>query len=66
MKDEEIINISKGSKRSIFLKLRTNLKEPCNSCKFKWICGGCRAVAYYSTGDFHEKDPLCFLYHPKK
>ncbi len=31
----------------------------CGSCQYVRVCGGCRARAYYATGDYVADDPLC-------
>ncbi|MFH0812134.1 MAG: heme b synthase [Pseudomonadota bacterium] len=31
----------------------------CKVCKFVRVCGGCRARAYYATGNYLAEDPLC-------
>ncbi len=36
--------------------------EKCGSCRYKYICGGCRGRAYAHSGDYLGDDPLCFLY----
>lgn len=36
--------------------------EPCASCKWNNICGGCRAKALYMLGDARKGDPTCLLY----
>ena len=36
--------------------------EPCASCKWKDVCGGCRAKAFYMLGDARKGDPSCLLY----
>lgn len=37
-----------------------DLKSNCKECKYKTICGGgCRARAYFNSGDFLAADPLC-------
>jgi radical SAM protein with 4Fe4S-binding SPASM domain len=41
------------------IKNRTNLEEPCRSCKYRENCGGCRARAYLMTGNLLATDPLC-------
>ncbi|MCS7132100.1 MAG: radical SAM protein [Aigarchaeota archaeon] len=41
------------------LKNKDLLKQPCGSCKFKYICGGCRARAYAYFGDYLAPDPGC-------
>ncbi|MCD6352897.1 MAG: heme b synthase [Proteobacteria bacterium] len=37
----------------------------CGICKFVKICGGCRARAYHSTGNYLAEDPYC-NYQPRK
>jgi len=51
----------------VFNQLRNfdNLKGKCGQCEYKKVCGGCRARAYESTGDYLEMEPLC-LYIPNK
>ncbi|MCB4790502.1 MAG: radical SAM protein [Elusimicrobia bacterium] len=46
------------------VRKRTGLKGKCGICRYKHTCGGCRAVAYYKTGDYLESDPNCF-FEPK-
>jgi radical SAM protein with 4Fe4S-binding SPASM domain len=50
----------------IFENLRdfSKLKGKCGVCKYKSICGGCRARAYFHYGDYLEEDPGC-VYVPK-
>lgn len=43
------------------LRNRNNLKGKCKDCIYQEICGGCRAQALASTGDYLEEDPLCFI-----
>jgi radical SAM protein with 4Fe4S-binding SPASM domain len=41
---------------------RLNLKGSCGSCKYKFICGGCRArSAAYHNGDTLNGDPGCIM-----
>jgi heme b synthase len=49
------------SNSDIFLSLRDfkQLKGKCGKCKYKAVCGGCRARAYEATGDFLAEEPLC-------
>lgn len=37
------------------------LKGKCGRCRYKHTCGGCRAMAYYATGDYLAEDPACFF-----
>ncbi len=41
---------------------KRELKGKCGKCKFRFKCGGCRAMAYYATGDPFETDPDCWVY----
>ena len=50
----------------LFQSLRDREKlsgEKCGSCRFKYICGGCRGRAYAHSGDYLGDDPLCFINH---
>ena len=49
-----------------FKKLRNPglLKGKCGVCEFKSVCMGCRARAYYQTGDFLNEEPFC-IYEPR-
>lgn len=40
---------------------RNQLKGKCGRCRYKFVCGGCRALAYYETGDIMAEDPTCFF-----
>ncbi|MCL6611754.1 MAG: radical SAM protein [Peptococcaceae bacterium] len=35
------------------------LKGSCGDCGYKYICGGCRALAFLYNGDFYAEDPVC-------
>ena len=43
------------------LRTRDDLKGKCGRCKYKDTCGGCRALAYYHSGDYLAEDPTCFF-----
>lgn len=49
----------------LFKHLRdiSGIKGKCGICEYKKICGGCRARAYESTGDYLETEPYC-IYKP--
>ena len=51
----------------LFSTLRdlNNLKGKCGICEYKSFCAGCRARAYYNTGDYLREEPYC-VYIPKK
>jgi len=41
------------------LRNRELLSEPCKSCPYRDVCGGCRARAYGYFGDYLAPDPGC-------
>jgi heme b synthase len=51
----------------VFEALRdtSNLKGKCGVCEYRNVCEGCRARAYYETGDYLEEEPYC-IYVPTK
>lgn len=55
---EEIIDQSQVFQRVLD---RSQLKGRCGRCRYKYTCGGCRAMAYYESGDLMGEDPTCFF-----
>lgn len=49
----------------VFLNLRNTdgYKGKCGICEYRKVCGGCRARAYESLGDYMEEEPYC-IYEP--
>ena len=45
------------------LRDRDLLKGSCQNCDQRWLCGGCRAVAFSIENDFLAEDPQCFKTH---
>jgi radical SAM protein with 4Fe4S-binding SPASM domain len=41
--------------------VREQLRGKCGRCRYKFTCGGCRAMAYYESGDVMAEDPTCFF-----
>ncbi len=52
---------------SVFLKLRDykSYEGKCGRCEYLRVCGGCRARAYESTGNYLAPEPLC-TYEPAR
>jgi heme b synthase len=42
----------------------SKLEGKCGACSFKFVCGGCRARAYYAHGDEQAEEPHC-VYVPE-
>jgi AdoMet-dependent heme synthase len=43
------------------LREGSGLKGRCGKCRYRTTCGGCRARAFYSSGDCFAEDPTCFF-----
>ena len=43
------------------LRSRSSLKGKCGRCRYRETCGGCRALAFWSSGDLFGEDPTCFF-----
>ena len=43
------------------LRERSSLKGKCGRCRYRMSCGGCRALAFYHSGDILGEDPTCFF-----
>ena len=55
---QEIIDSSATFQRILD---RDQLQGKCGRCRYKFTCGGCRAMAYYEHGDVMAEDPTCFF-----
>lgn len=60
IKNDNILEVWNQSKVFNELRNRNNLKGKCGRCKYKQLCGGCRAEAFYQTGDLLEQDNTCW------
>ena len=47
------------------LRDEDNYKGKCGYCEFRRVCGGCRARAFATTGDYLAEEPYC-IYEPKR
>ena len=66
VKQDSVKSIWSNAKAySVARSLRSNLQGKCGKCKYKFQCGGCRASAYYSTGNICGEDPGCW-YEPQE
>ena len=46
------------------LRYRRDVKGKCGRCEYKFVCSGCRGMAYAMTGDPLGEDPTCY-YEPQ-
>ncbi len=60
-------NLRKVWENSTFYNKIRNRKitGKCGECKYKWICGGCRANALYLNKNLWDEDPLCWRVNKK-
>ena len=61
VRETPLSKILKENKILKDLRTRETLKGKCGYCRYKQTCGGCRARAYYHTGDYLAEDPTCFF-----
>ena len=57
---ETIIDEHKGELLMTRLRNPEGMPGNCVSCASSDICWGCRAMAYYETGDLYGPDPKCY------
>lgn len=55
---ESLTDIWKESKILQTLRMR-DTEGKCGICSFKYVCGGCRAAAYFQYQNFIQEDPMC-------
>ena len=41
--------------------LERKVTGKCGTCKYKVVCGGCRAAAYQLNGDYLSEDTECYI-----
>jgi heme b synthase len=51
----------------VFRRLRDldQYRGKCGRCEYRTVCGGCRARAYETTGDYLAEEPFC-IYEPRR
>ena len=62
IKDKSLDDILNNNKLFIDLRqYKEKLQGKCADCKYKMICGGCRASAIAFKNSIFEEDPLCLI-----
>ncbi|MEM0216473.1 MAG: SPASM domain-containing protein, partial [Candidatus Bathyarchaeia archaeon] len=61
LREEKFSEVWLNSEVFNILRDRENLKGACGRCRYKYVCGGCRARAYAYRGDLLASDPGCIL-----
>ena len=59
LKEESFVNLWNESKTFQDLRNRELLEGKCGACEFRQVCGGCRARAYATTGNYLAEDASC-------
>lgn len=59
VREQPLANIYKESQILKDMREQTRLNGSCGICRFKTVCGGCRARAYAVNGDYMSTDPNC-------
>jgi len=60
---QEFDAIWSGSPLFRSLRGEDSLGGKCGACEYRAVCSGCRARAYYATGDYLAEEPYC-TYQP--
>jgi AdoMet-dependent heme synthase len=56
---DDLIDVYRDSELFRSLRDRESLRGKCGVCEYRDVCGGSRARAYATTGDWLESDPYC-------
>ncbi len=65
VREDSLIEVYRNSEVFKDLRDKSGLKGECGICEFREICGGSRARAYATNGDYLAEDPLC-SYNPEE
>lgn len=60
LRQEKLSKIWRTSELARLLRDRDKLKGKCGRCELRFVCGGCRRMAYSVTGDVMGPDPQCW------
>ncbi len=58
---EKIVEKNRDELLLTHLREKENLPEKCKICKNNSVCWGCRATAYYDSGNILAEDPRCYI-----
>ena len=59
VREEPLAKIYRENQILKDMREQTKLNGTCGVCKFKTICGGCRARAFAVNNDYMSTDPNC-------
>jgi len=61
VRDTPLLDIITKNATLVALRAGNALTGKCGRCRYQHTCGGCRALAYYHSGDVFAEDPTCFF-----
>ncbi|KGP76569.1 hypothetical protein JT05_03875 [Desulfosporosinus sp. Tol-M] len=64
LRESKLSDLWSNSELINLLRDRDKLKGKCGRCELRFVCGGCRRMAYGLTGDIMASDPQCW-YEPR-
>jgi len=64
LRTQRLKDIWHNSELADRLRDREKLKGKCGRCELRYVCGGCRRMAFSHTGDIMAADPQCW-YKPR-
>jgi radical SAM protein len=59
IRSSDLVDVYRHASLFRTLRDRTQLKGKCGVCEYLPVCGGSRARAYATTGDYLEAEPFC-------
>jgi radical SAM protein len=59
IRDADLLDVYRNAPLFRTLRDRTQFKGKCGVCEYLPVCGGSRARAYATTGDYLEAEPFC-------
>ena len=59
IRSADLVDVYRNSTLFRTLRDRSQLKGKCQVCEYRPVCGGSRARAYATTGDYLEAEPFC-------
>ena len=59
IRSDDLVDVYRNSELFRTLRDRSQLKGKCQVCEYRPVCGGSRARAYATTGDYLEAEPFC-------
>jgi radical SAM protein len=59
VREHDLVEVYRSSPLFLELRDRSRLKGKCGSCEYVSVCGGSRARAHATTGDWLQSDPFC-------